>query len=117
MAEGNSIKLFRFNQKYCQAIGIKLPQMKQNRHKFNAVNWSFVICATEFAMTLLGFLAYDASSMAEYSANFYTLICIINAIFDYLILVWKLEDVLKYIDNCEKFIEESKSNCCEFLII
>lgn len=105
---GRSIKLFQFNQEFCQTIGIELPQSNRNRYKRKAINLILIVCLVQYATATAGFLVYDAKSMGEYSVTFFAMICIIEALIDYLIIIWKLEDISKFIENCEKLIGKSE---------
>lgn len=108
MTGGNSIRLFQRMQQYCQTIGIPMLHTNQNRHSLNTKNFIFAICLAQGAMASAAFLVSDAKSMSEYGATFFSLICVIKATLDYFILNWKLDDVLKFIKTCERFIEKSK---------
>lgn len=102
---GCSIKLFEFNRKFSHLIGIRLPQ---NRSMLNAKNVILVICLSQFVIALVGFLVYDAKSMGEYSAAFFPFVSGIEALSAYVITIWEFGNILKFIENCEKFIEMSK---------
>lgn len=108
MADPNSTKLFQFNQKYGQMIGIELSQPSKNRYAFNSTQLFLLISSTQFAMALLAFLVYDAETMAEYGITFVALITIIQAMVTYLNNISKLEYTLKFIENCQHFIENRK---------
>lgn len=107
MACVDSIKLFQFNQKYCELIGIKLPRSNQQHTALNCKNFIFIICSTQLAIALFGFLLTDAKSMDEYAVIFFTLTDLIQTMVAYFVLIWKLENVSKFIENCEQFIEKS----------
>lgn len=113
MVCGSSVRLFQLNQKYCQMIAIKLPQSKQNR--YNSINLIYAISATPYAVALAAFLLYDAKSMSEYGAAFVALLTEIESMLIYFTLLWKLEDTLRYIENCEAFIEKSERGGCSFM--
>lgn len=66
------------------------------------------ICAAQYAMVLVTFLVYDAKSMGEYGT-------VAEAMPAYFIMLWKLENILKLIENCEGFIEMSEKNTCVLL--
>lgn len=102
---GGSVKLFQFNQKYCQSIGIELPNSNENRYTFSVI----LIFVTIFAMALFGYLVYGAQSMAEYGIVFFVLINNIFGTATYYITIWKMKDISKFTQNCEQFIEKSKS--------
>lgn len=108
MVAGDAIKIFQFNQNYCQTVGIALPESKRSHYTRNAVNLVLILSLVQFTIALAEYLLYDAKSMSEYGVTFFIIICIIDAIIDYLIILWKFEDILNYIKTCEAFIEKSK---------
>lgn len=108
MAGPNTIKLFQFNQKFCQTIGIQPPQATQNRFEFNTINVIFIICMAQFAMALTAFTLYDANSMDAYGATFVALVCVIEGFGLYSLTIRKMEDILRFTEHCEQFIEKSK---------
>lgn len=69
MAGRNSIKLFKFNQKFCQKVGIYLSQSNQNGYSINSINLIFVICLTQFLIALLAFFLFDAKLMRDYGVT------------------------------------------------
>lgn len=107
----DSIKLFQLNRKSCELIGIYVPQTEKDRHKRNSINLTFVICLTQFAITLVAFLLYDANSMSDYGAACYTLFTVLGSTIAYLIFVWKMNEILTFVANCELFIGKSKLHC------
>lgn len=108
MAGRNSIKLFEFSRNYCEAVGIKLSHSTENRHKLNLVNLIFVISLVVNWTTTLAYTLWDAEHMSEYGMGMVILSCDSTVIFVYLIIIWQSEDILKFIEMCERFIEQSK---------
>lgn len=108
MAGRNSIKLFEFNQIYCHNVGIQLPKSTEDRCKLIAMHLIFVVCLAQYAIASVGFLVYDAKSMGECTAAIFMLISIINTTFVYFITISKLEEIWKFTEHCERFIEKSK---------
>lgn len=109
MASHNSIKLFEFNQKYCQIIGIRSVQSNQMRaQKLNAMNWIYISFATQYVTASAAFLLFDAKSLRDYGITFVAMITTISAMVDYFILMWKMGNFLNFIEMCERFIETSK---------
>lgn len=109
MADSDSLKLFQFNQQFCQIIGIKLLESNEDQYRFKSIHFVFIIFETIFAMALFAFLLYDAESTAQYGIIFYSSITIISALSVYFLMVWKVKDILKFIEICEEFIGKSKS--------
>lgn len=107
---GSSTRLFQFNQNYCQVIGIKSPKSNENLYKCKSIRFIFVIFETIFAIALLAFLLYDAESMGEYGITFHIFNTAIAVVFFYFIMISKMNDILLFTENCEKFIKKSKFN-------
>lgn len=108
MAGVNPIKLFQFNQKYCETIGISMCQSNQNFYKLNAKNVLFVICVVQLSIASATFLVFDANSMGEYGITSHILITIVKCMVDYFIALRRLEAIVKFTKNCEAFIEKSE---------
>lgn len=101
---GNSMKLFQFNQKLCQTLGIGGHEINQNRCTFEWKNAIFAFYSTQLAVLITAFLLYDASTMDEYGVGFVTVICVTQSTVYYFSLLWKQNEILKFIGNCERFI-------------
>lgn len=108
MTGHNSIKLFRFNQKCSQTLGIYVSQSNSNRYTVNAKNVTFVISLTQFAIALAAFIVYDATSMGEYGVIFFELIGVIQAMVAYFNTLWELDSISQFTKTCEQFIEKSE---------
>lgn len=102
------IALLQFLQKFHQIIGIFpfQPNRKQYLTKWNRT--IFLVSTTQFLFASTAFLMFDAKSIFDYGFGFCVLICIINPNVIYLIFIWQSENTLKFIENCEAFIEKSK---------
>lgn len=110
---GDSVKLFVFYKRYNEAFGIfSLTQPNQNHlHKIinRAKPFIFFICISQFFVTTVAFGVFEATTMHDYGITFFTIICIIYVIFSYMIPFWQMEEILQFIENCEKFIGKSKN--------
>lgn len=62
----------------------------------------------QFLSATAAFLVFDAKSMFNYGFVFFALVTITNSIVVYSIVVWKSQNTLKFIKNCEGFIKNSK---------
>lgn len=104
-----SIQLFKFFQNFHQAIGIGSSQFKENSSNSSRLRTKFflIICA-QFVFTSIGFLPFEAKSMLDYGFGFFVLTTIISATIIYLLFIWQSHDTLKFIENCEGFIERGK---------
>lgn len=106
---GEQIKLFQFNLTMWRTLGIGVPQTNTSRHTFNSIPLIFIICSAQFVIALLAYFWYDAISMAEYGATITASITVMKSIFDYVIVIWKIEEISTSIEYCERFIETSKT--------
>lgn len=111
---GDRIKLFESTQKNFQAIGIyPTSQFNHNHSRINSKIWAFLLCLTQFFISTVAYLMFEANSMFDYGMAFFTCTATVFAFISYLILFWQIENILKYIESCERFIEKSKLNSSE----
>lgn len=97
---GHPVKLFLFIQNFCRAIGIHLPYSRKNV--------IFLICLAQSVLSTLAFLLSEAKSVVDFGTALFFLSTLVLAMALYLILIWKMENISKFIENCEAFIETSK---------
>lgn len=132
MAGGSKIELFKFIRKTYQDIGFLSPQSNRNGSFFNTKNWLHLFCVTISFLSTTAYLLFEAAAMTEYGVAFFVATSILLAIIKYSIICWQMENVLSYIENCERFIEKSEyrsagwldkqfserrvSSCSQFLI-
>lgn len=116
-----SIKLFQFVQKYNQIIGIYSSQSTTMQGSINSTQAFFWISCAQIWFTIAAFLVFEANSMFDYGFEFFAFISIINGIAIYSIFIWQSQNTLKFIENCERFIEKRKycfeQKFCEFIAI
>lgn len=103
-----SIKLFQFIQKCHQTIGICPTQPDHKQCSTYPTQAIFLICSTLWMLIMAAFLVFKAKSMFDYGFGFFVLIATINCIVVYLIFIWQSVNTVKFIANCEAFIEQSK---------
>lgn len=108
MAGGGKIELFKFIQKNYQAIGIYPPGTNMNCHSINAKKWLIIFSLGQMFITSLIYLFVEAHSMIEYGMTFHTCGALVLSIIVYSILFWQMENILNYIENCERFVEKSE---------
>lgn len=126
-----SIKFLHFIQKFHRIIGIRLSQPEQKivfalfKRKCVTISISsfkiiiFLIFCTQILFTTVAFLLFDAKSMFDYGLALFIFISTICGIAIYVIFVWQSKNTLKFIENCESFIEKSEYlyNFCILLFI
>lgn len=111
MAARDSIELFQFIQNYLRAIGVHRPEPKQNDpHFFNSKNWIFILSGVPMLISSLAFFVYQAETAFDYGLTFYYSSCLVFGAIFYINYIWKVENISKFIENCETFIEQSKLN-------
>lgn len=104
------IKVFEFFQQFHQTIGIYGSESNQKQCSINRRNALFVFCASEFIFTSVAFLVFEAKSMFDYGFGIFALLVVLNSTIIYFLFIWKLEMTLKFVQNCEGFIEKSVYN-------
>lgn len=106
MAE-RSVKFFLFIQKYYNAVGIHSPQTNQTRCSFNRKNVIFCVCMMQLMLSITAFLLFKAKTVLDFGPSIFFLLCLILGITSYLIPIWQMGNLSKFIENCEAFIETS----------
>lgn len=108
----HSIKLFLFYQKFNPAIGIYPPESNQNgRCPFNWKNWCFLICLAQFFISIGAFILFQVKSMLDFGPAFYIFDADVGGTVFYLIPIWQMGNTVKFIENCERFIDSRISKC------
>lgn len=108
MAGANRIKLFKFIQKANREIGIHPSHSNQISRRINSKVWFIILCHADFFISSAANLVFEANSMIEYGIACYTCSTAVFSVATYLISFWQMENILKFIENCERFIEKSK---------
>lgn len=102
-----SKKLFQFVQKLFKILGIRPPQ-KNETLSFNSRNLFFLFCYAQLFLSMIAFFLFKAKTMLEYGSSFFMFITqFIIALF-FLILMWRITNILKLIAEFEQFIEKSE---------
>lgn len=89
-------------------MGVYPPRPDQKQYITNATQKIFLICCAQTIFTTAAFVVFEAESMFDYGFSFYVLIAMINITTIYLIFIGQLGNTLKFIEQCERFIEKSK---------
>lgn len=111
MTGEGSIKLFQFIQKYFRAIGVRGTETNQiNRSFFNLKNLIFISSAAPMLISTSTFLLYEAETTYDFGLSTYYLICLIFTGIYYIIYIWQIGNIFKFIENCETFVGQSKLN-------
>lgn len=107
-AFGGEMKLFKFVQNTCQSIGILSFELNPNRSPINWKHDFFHFCEVQFFVSSAAFLLFEANSMIDYGMASFNCLTILLCIILYLILFWQMNNILNFIDNCERFIGKRK---------
>lgn len=113
MAERGKIKLFQFIQKTYQEVGLLAPQSNQKCSRINTKNCLILFCHAQLFITSACYSLFEGRSMLDYGMVFFTCTTAVFGFITYLILLWQMDNILSYIEHCERFIE--KSECCPTL--
>lgn len=101
------IKLFCFNQKLFQKIGILRLQSNQN-NSFNLKKWLFLFSVIQLSIVFGGFFLFKANTLDERGLTFYVGLSAICFTFYYISSILQIDNILKLIENFEELIGNSK---------
>lgn len=108
MVDRGRIKLFLFIQQTYQDIGVHASESDESGSDINPNRRRFVVGLGQMFITSAAYLLVEANSMFEYGRAFYTFITVLLSMILYSIMIWQMEKILNYIENCELFIEKSE---------
>lgn len=101
------VKLFQFAQQCHQIIGIHPYLPNQKYLSANSTRAIILTASTQLFFTTAAFILFEAESMFDYGFSFSMAIAGANGIAVYIIFIRQSENTLKFIGNCEGFIEKS----------
>lgn len=103
-----TMELFKFLKSTYTRIGILPAESNQNTNPINWKNCFFLLCEGQFFISSVTFLLFEANSMIEYGmASFMCLTTLLCTIL-YWILFWQMKHISKFIENFERFTEQSE---------
>ena len=97
----SSLKLFQLVQKFYQTMGI-YPSL--------TLNWKNLIFLLAMILQLIGlfaFFLFESTIISERGMVFFGITTNFYSLSDYSITLWRIPEILKLIELCEKFIEKS----------
>lgn len=105
----HTFKLFQTTKNMYQIMGIYTTQSNQ----FFALNSKkiFFFCSlTLLFCSHFGYFLYETTlaNGNPLCKSFYASLANLNSLIGFLISVWKMPNILKFIETCEQFIEHSK---------
>lgn len=99
-----STKIFQFIQKVHKIFGFD----SSHPNSTNLRQILFLIAHGQLLISLFAYLVIEAKEMFDYGFGLHNLTSIAISVIVYLLFIWQLENTMKFIENCEKFIENSK---------
>lgn len=111
MVSHRTIQLFQTVKGFYNTMGIYSPQTDQ----ILPFNWKLLFFLWNMIQAFIGMIAYilfESSSSAELGLLCFGLICFIYSFSELLISLWRIPEILKFIELCEQFVEKRKLGIC-----
>lgn len=113
-----AMELFQSVRRYWHTMGIYSVELSQS----SITNWKALFFAVSIMLLLISstsFFLLKSTSVYEYGYSLYASSSEFNILIDFSITVWQMPNTLKFIANCENFIEKSKycQLCCAFMFV
>lgn len=102
------IKLFQSLLEYFQILGTFSLELNENR-RLNQRNIFVLFINIQFMVSAFAFTLFKAKTFIEYGLNFYGYMTQSLCIIVVSLQIYRMLDILKFIENCEKLIEMSES--------
>ena len=102
----DSLELFQFIKQFYQIVGIYSSQSNQKYCSINSRNSILLFSFVQFLIPTVAFLFFKAESILDYGQSFFILVSTIESVVLYAILIWQMQNILKFIENCKGFIEK-----------
>lgn len=100
------IKLFQSLLKYFQILGTFSSELSENRG-LNQRNVVVQFINVQLIVSAVAFTLLKAETLIEYGLNFYAYVTQSLCTFFIFLQIYRMLEILKFIKNCEKFIEQS----------
>lgn len=107
MAHQIEIRLFQSLQSYYQILGTFSPE-SDSSHQFKPRNIFTLFCYTQLFVSAVAFTIFKATTIIEFGLNYYGYMTELLCVFVILTHIYRMNDILKLIENCEDFIAKSK---------
>lgn len=104
---GHSVKLLLFIRKYYGAIGIRSLRSSRNRSTLNWKNVILFVCYVQGIISKGAFLVFEANSVSDLGMAVFFWSAMFLGLGLYLIPMWEMENITKFIESSEAFIEKS----------
>lgn len=105
------LKLFCSTRNYLVAMGFYAPLQSNQNSKINVRNCFYVFSQMGMIVVVTAYMLIKATSASEYSVCFYISSAMTNLVFYCVVMIYKMESILKFIEQNEQFIENRKHTC------
>lgn len=107
MANVNEIRLFESVLEYFQILGTFSPKRSENG-RINKRNLFVFFIYLQLIVPAFAYTLFKAQTLIEFGLNFYAYFTQSLCTFIISLLIYRMLDILTFIDNCKKLIEISK---------
>lgn len=95
-------KMFEIIRETLHQMGIDLP------FSFNFRNLFLILALVQAIISSVLCFLWEAKLMSDYGLCFYAFVTESTVLAIFAINIWKIADILKLFEKCEKFVEKSK---------
>lgn len=103
----SSMKLFQSVQSFYCTMGVYPPEPNQ-RLSFRLKRIFFPLSSFITFLALVAFFFFEAQTVEQYASAFHGSITELVILADFHIIAWQMPNILKLIENFERFIEKRK---------
>lgn len=109
MAGQIKVQLFQSLRKYFEILGTFSPE-SDNSGRFNSRNIFTLLLYIQMFAAVLACTLFKATTVIEYGLNYYGYVTEVLHVFVISTQIFRMINIIKLIENCEKFIEKSEEN-------
>lgn len=102
------IELLSFNRKCYGLVGIPPLQPDKDAPSSNSKNLIIVTSLTVWFLSSAVFFVNEANSMIDFGLSFFAASAAVAMNCLYLDIIWRIKIIHAFIEDCERFIEQSK---------
>lgn len=100
------MKVFQTLLKRFAIMGIHSEQLTKN-HLFNASNVTVLIIFVTSSIAAHAYLWFQANTFIEYGDSVYETSCVTVSNVDFVVVLWKMPKLFRFIEHLETFIVKS----------
>ena len=102
-----TVKLFQLTRIYYKTLGI-YPTKPNQKYAFNLTSLFSFLSMITINISSASFFFFKAETIDEYLRSFYVSFTQFGFVFCFLVNIWKASNILKLIEDYEKFIQKSE---------